>query len=701
MFTLKPGRNSLRILACAVAVTMPRLVMAQYSGPYQLTTIISATAAAPYSAPDPINSAASDNYTSMQIFSLANQSSIPNGPYQSPIVGRMTGSNAAGQTVQTLFSYDATNGLKIFSYYNSATSAGASYNDAVVAATQNAAGVSFIIGDSPRNDTGSASVGHDGQDGFYYTSSNSAPTVIPLVANNSSYVGTNGVTFSSVTPNFLNTAGQAVGVNSRYVGGTISSGLGQSAWMYSGGTTSTEIGEVNATGYFYVNTAGGAGPHNTYNNSVTGINDSGEVLGTASAYADNYNTVTQTDLHTLLGTDGWVQSGSTPTAIGLGLQSTLTPSVPGFAAFSYTDTINGTGGAPNGTYRNSGMRAISANNQVAGYSQYFSSASATNGAGAFIGDDSFVYTPASGSTAASYTQIGLISNGFPNNTTTSGAGYLPKGTLSYENTTGARASLVNFISATGQTAGSSTLYVVSNTTGTVATGQASFFEPANSGPSAAVRIGLYEVSTDGTTATSGVHTSSVEVQSSTITNMTSSGLVAGTAVRYVPGSTATMGQDAWVYDPAKSFTFPVEAPVEATNDAAGNFYYATTTIDYLSETGIAVGTYSLGTSTSSASAGQTSAFIWYETGPTTSAFIPLNTDLSSSLTSSGYADLIASYFADGGGNTIYASATTASTGSTVNALVSLTAVPEPGSIAVLAAAGLLLTRRRKSLSKVN
>jgi len=691
-------QKSLRILACAAAVTVSRQVMAQYSGQYQVNNIISATSSVPYSAPDPINSAASDNYTSMQIFSLANQSSIPNGPYQSPIVGRLTGSNSAAQTVQTLFSYDSTNGLKIFSYYNSATSTGASYNDAVVAATQNAAGVSFVVGDSPRNDTGSATVGHDGQDGFYYTSANSTPTVIPLVPNNSSYVASNNVTYDSVTPIFMNTAGQVVGLSSRYVGGTLSNSLGTSTWLYSGGSTSTEIGQVNATGYFYVNTAGGAGPHDNYANSVTGINASGEVLGTASAYADSYNTTTQTDLHTSLGTDGWVQSGSTPTAIALGLQTTLTPNVPGYSAFSYTDTINGTSGAPNGTYRNSGMRAISANGQVTGYSQYFSSAAATNGAGAFIGDDSFVYTPSSGN----YTQIGLINNGFPNNVTTSatsGTGYLPKGTLSYENTTGARASLVNYISATGQTAGSSTLYVVSNTTGTVATGTASFFEPANSGPSSAVRIGLYDVSTDGTTATSGAHTSSSEIQSSTVTNMTNGGLVGGFSSRYVPNSTATMGQDAWVYDPGKSTTFTVEAPSEVANDAAGNYYYATTTIDYLSETGIAVGTFSLGTSTSSTGASQPQAFIWYENGTATGDFIPLDTDLSPSLSASGYTDLIASFYADGAGDTVYASATTASTGSTVNGLVSLTAVPEPGSIFTFAAASLLLARRRKLPAK--
>jgi hypothetical protein len=635
----------------------------------------------------------------MSIFSLPTQSTIPNGPYQSPIVGRLTGLNSLSQSVQTLFSYDATNGLKIFSYYNSATSAGAEYNDAIVAATQSPTGVSFVVGDSPRNDTASTTVGHDGQDGFYYTSSNSTPTVIPLVPNNSSYVGSNNVTFDSVTPIFMNTAGQVVGTNARYVGGTISTNLGTSTWLYSGGSTSTEIGQVNATGYFYVNTAGGAGPHDNYANSVVGINPSGEVVGSATPYADSYNSTTQTDLHTSLGSDGWVQSGSTPTAIGLGLQSTITPSVPGYSAFSYTDTINGTGGAPNGTYRSSGMRAISANGQVTGYSQFYSSATATTGAGAFIGNDAFVYTPASGSTAASYTQIGLISNGFPGNSTTSGTGFLPKGTLSYENTTGARSSLPNYISATGQVAGASSLYVVSNTTGTVATGTASFFEPANSGPSSAVRIGLYDASSDGTTATSGVHTSSTEVQSSTVSNMTSDGLVGGYSSRYVPGSTSTMGQDAWVYDPTKSFTYPVEAPLEATNDAAGNYYYATTTIDYLSETGIAVGTYSLGTSTSSTGASQTQAFIWYENGTPTGDFIPLNTDLSPSLSTSGYADLIASFFADSGGDTIFASATTASTGSTVNGLVSLTAVPEPGSMALFAAAGLLLQRRRKSVSR--
>ncbi len=698
-------QKSLRMLACAAAVTVSRQAMAQYSGQYQLNTIISATSAVPFSAPDPINAASSDNYTSMQIFSLASQSSIPNGPYQSPIVGRLTGSNSAGQTVQTLFSYDSTNGLKTFSYYNSATLAGASYNDAVAAAAQGPTGVDFIAGDSPRNDPTSNTNGVDGQDGFYYTSGNSKATVIPLVPNNSSYIvsATTGATYNSVTPNFINTAGQVVGTSGRYVGGSIATSLGTSAWLYSGGATTTEIGEVNAAGYFYVNTAGGAGPHDNYANSVFGINASGEVLGAASAYADSYNSTTQTDVHTSLGTDGWVQSGSAVTAIGLGLQSTITPSVPGYPAFSYTD-IAGTGSNPSGTYRNSGMRAISANGQVAGYSQYWSSATATTGSGAFVGDDSFVYTPASGSTVATYTQIGLISNGFPNNVTTSatsGTGYLPKGTLSYENTTGARASLVNFISATGQTAGSSTLYVVSNTTGTVTNGQASFFEPANSGPSSAVRIGLYDASGDGTTATSGVHTGSTEVQSSTVSNMTNNGFVGGFSSRYVPGSTTTMGQDAWVYDPGKSTTFPVEAPTEMANDAAGNYYYATTTIDYLSETGIAVGTYSLGTSTSSTGASQPQAFIWYENGTATGDFIPLDTDLSPSLSTSGYADLIASFYADGGGDTVYASATTASTGSTVNGLVSLTAVPEPGSMAIFVAASLLLKRRRKSCPKAN
>ena len=162
----------------------------------------------------------------------------------------------------------------------------------------------------------------------------------------------------------------------------------------------------------------------------------------------------------------------------------------------------------------------------------------------------------------------------------------------------------------------------------------------------------------------------------------SSGLIAGNSQRY-SSTGGSLGVDAWVYDPAAGTTYAVDPTDE------NNATYVFENVDYLSDSGFVVGQIKTGSSS-----GPLSTYIWNDAAPTTSFTILNGVDVDN-LTSSGFADLINSYYVNPAGTITYETAGTTANTSTVNGLATVSGVPEPTSLSVVALSLCGLARRRR------
>jgi len=651
------------------------------------------------------------DYTSLTVSNLFPTSSVPNGTYTSPLTGTTSGSLVSNSAVSvgTGWAYDPTYGFRLIGYY-SETSTGAH-----AAPTMKGANSLGVIGYSSRASAYNTSTNLMGQDAWFYNNATATDTLLGLTGAGFGYTYQNSGgqvfgTYQSSTPAFLNSTGQVTGTSTRYAGvaGTGGGGnLGTSAWIQPVTGGPTEIG-LTGTGYNYFvsgtvsgfNSSGGytsTAPYSGtyYSEGVNAQDSSGDVIGTAQSY---YNTGLGgnsaaainssggvTGAYTALGQDGWFYNHASGATTAFGLYwSTLTPTIAGsqFAALNSQLAYSnipaaskpvGTS-ASNSTYRTTSVYGISSSGQVVGTSGYYNTSSTSTNA---LGTDAFVYNPTTGS----YTTIGLVSNGFTT------AGYpQPLGQTSFVSTLGGRSSTVSAINDKNLIVGTSSLYVGAGTGNNYTNGgQAAWIANASTG--ATTQIGLWNQLTN-IHVCNNANQAGVGVYDDYITSMTESGFVAGYSNRYNASNGASFGSDAWVYDSSKGITFPVD-PTDESNGAA----YTSSSILYLSEGGIAVGQYKVGSSSNAYN-----AFIWSEAG----GFDNLGSEVISGLSSDGYQSLIQGYYSDLYGNNLYATASLSGSPSTVNAVVTLTGsapIPEPASVAlfaVTASAGLL--RRRRVIS---
>jgi hypothetical protein len=391
--------------------------------------------------------------------------------------------------------------------------------------------------------------------------------------------GTTSATYQSSTVYNVDNAGNSSGTTNRYFaygGATQTSNpgnqLGVSTWFYnaSNGST-TETGEYG-TGYSYQKTfTGTGGGTGTYASNTDYGTKGGYEVGTVTPYVDLGG-----GSATSLGTEVWEYSAATNTTTPISLyQSGQTPSVSGVSSFNgnpLSFSYNASGQTAS-TARSSKVLALNASGLVGGYSSYYAGTSSAKG------QISWVYNPHS----TSYTPVGLTANGFASG-----------GNQSFVNTSATASTIssstISAINAAGATAGTSTQFLstLPSGAGTVSTNTVAWYTPANS--SASVQIGPNDSEHLAVASAYSYITDSV-------LTLSDSGLVAGSATRYVPGTTTTNGSDAFVYDANSGQTLVLDP-----NSSSSGYF--SSTISYLAPNGVAVGTYK------NSSSGTAHAFIW-------------------------------------------------------------------------------------------
>ncbi len=631
-------------------------------------------------------------------------------PYAIGTVGSkiQTGTGFQGPsytTSTTAFYYSPTTGFNYFGQYNTSTNiqyvdtgATTNYSTGSPSATfvstdshyvslsaENAVGQA--VGSEQINSLDSKTNGIDGQHAFLFTIPTNTGTGLGLTSLS---VGSTGASYA-VNFNYSNISsttsqatyeyssavgidnlGDASGQSSRYFayGGdyqsttpSLTGTLGTSAFFYNSKTqTSVETG-LYGPGYSYQKTIaslsglndGGTGTYAS--NTDRGINN-GYQVGTVTPYIDNGNST-----GTSLGTEGWTYSpatGTTPVSL---YQSGLTPNIAGFgtsyngSALSYSYAVTSSVNSATGNYRSTTITALNASGLVGGNSSYYAAGSTSA-----KGTDSWIYTPAT----QSYQQVGLLTNGFASG-----------GTSSFVNLSAQRSSNIAYINAGGASVGTSTEYLSSGPGGAGSTGTTtvSWFTPAGG---SSIQIGPTDANHTAVSSTLGSYVND------SVTIVTDTGYVAGSATRYLANSTTTNGTDAWVYNSNTG-----ELDILDPNPNSTTAF--TSQISYLAPNGIAVGEYKVGSN------GYYQAFAWSAYSgfidltsdtPETDPNITELTDAISYNPVTGTIITTGQYVSGGvaetpGGGVAYL------TGAPI-------AVPEPASLAViggLAAAGLLRRRR--------
>ena len=345
--------------------------------------------------------------------------------------------------------------------------------------------------------------------------------------------------------------------------------------------------------------------------TMFGINDAGTAIGYSLRYKSTSSTGTSTTSDA--GQDAWLYSGGIGT-VQIGLTGNI-----------YTFD-QGTGNSQ-GYLEKSVAYQINSSSQIAGYSLIYANSANANGASApsgnsatSIGQDAWVYTPntsaggvvtsagtasAFGTTAAgTYTQVGLIDS-LATSPGSAPSTISPTAIAGHVSSTGARSSFVVSFNNLGQTAGVSTRFFNTSTTNF---GQDAWFSNGTTStlispvsPTSGISYYFTNSSTGLPSATSG------------ISFLTGSGLVGGWSYRYLDGGTSSTndGQDAWVYDSTYNNGDGTFGKFFAITNPSASTAYEKVTITYLSNSGLALGTYSTATSSTAANS---SPFVWTETG---------------------------------------------------------------------------------------
>jgi hypothetical protein len=317
---------------------------------------------------------------------------------------------------------------------------------------------------------------------------------------------------SSILTGYFNQAGQVAGEAQRY--GTGYTSLGQSAWLYNG-TATTNVGLTDAE-----HTNSGTGFRFS---RIWGMNEAGHVAGDANRYAAGGSG---------LGRTAWLYNGTATLNIGL-------------TDAEHTRSTDG--------YRESFLKARFLNDagQVTGASNRYGAG------GAFVGRTAWLFD---------------------------GSGTLNVGLTDAEHTRstdGTRISDAQFLNQAGQVAGSANRY---DGTGTDIGRTAWLYDGTGT-----LNIGFTD--SEHTRSTDGYRNSSVLF-------LNESGQVAGTAYRYSAGGTYT-GTSSWIYDGSDTLNIGLTDFEHTTGSGT-----RVSTVSFFNEAGQAAG-YASRFSGSSASLGQT------------------------------------------------------------------------------------------------
>jgi hypothetical protein len=164
-----------------------------------------------------------------------------------------------------------------------------------------------------------------GLDAWYFNGTSTQQ--IGLTGVNYQWVNSAGGIVEGSNAQFLNNAGEAAGITSRYMpnGGS----LGTQAWLFDG-TTTIPIG-LSGSSYQYTTAGGGI----DYFTNTFGMNDAGEVIGFSGRFDSSGRS---------LGQDAWIYDGTTATQIGLvGSIYQYTPASGGVFQESRPTSINPSG----------------------------------------------------------------------------------------------------------------------------------------------------------------------------------------------------------------------------------------------------------------------------------------------------------------------------------------------------------------------
>lgn len=459
-----------------------------------------------------------------------------------------------------------------------------------------------------------------------------------------------GYQFNEVRSNALNAAGQTIGTASRFDGAF---DRGRSAWLYNGATTVN----IGPTGIEHTRNDG-------YRSAgVYALGDNGHVVGVSQ----RFNGLADSRGQTI-----WLYNGSGTVDIGLtGAEHT---SDTGYKSSSYfgrntagqvigvAARYNGGGVTMgvsawlyNGTttvdvsladaehtrndgYRFSQVTSLTESGIAGGYAQRF------NGTGAALGQSAWVH----------------------NGTATVSVGLAEAEHTRFD---GYRYSSLRAVNETGHAVGNAFRY---SGTGSDLGTSAWLYDGTGT-----INIGL----------TDTAHTRDDGYQANQVTHLNAAGQAAGTAKRYVAGTTLAMGNSAWFYDPTLGETFSLDLSIRSDG-------FAHSSIAYLGDDGLVLGSFSLFDENDVSLGSRAFSFTLADGAQ------DLGSLVFGGLDEAGWSSLANTFRANGAGqllgNGLLADGTT---NSIAYILTPVSAVPVPGAVWLLGSglAGLLgVARRRKA-----